>query len=236
MSLTGPQQVTCKCGVALTITVADTVNAERDPQLRDAVLARSLHTYRCPACNANVYVEATFFYLDLERREFYGVFPEALRGEERACGERVVASFQRALGDGAGATTKALFPAHEFHVRTCFGNEELREKLVIHEAGLLDLPIEVLKSRVLGETILGDKRLPRLAIQTLRLDHIEPDGSLAFAFEQAGVPPRPLEVGMVVSRAQYDEIAAVSWQELLAKYPFASGPHVSLLRLLAHAT
>jgi hypothetical protein len=74
----------------------------------------------------------------------------------------------------------------------------------------------------------------RVALPGLRrLDHVEDTGDLAFYFEQATAPARVLDIGMVVPRKHYEELAAIPWQDLIARYPgIASGPHVSLLRLM----
>jgi len=231
MSQTATREIECNCGVKLSVFCADSINAERHPHMRQAVLDRQLHVFRCTSCNVGIVVENRFWYIDLERGQFYGVFPTAERAHERACAQAVHDAFELALGSKAGATARALFPTDKMHVRVCFGNEELREKMIIQEAGLLDLAVEVLKAKLLVETHRFGADVAKLGVHTLRLDHVEDNGDLAFHFEQSGTPTRVLEVGVVISRAQYDEIAAVPWQELLAKYPFASGPHVSLLRV-----
>jgi hypothetical protein len=212
---------------------ADSINAERHPHMRQAVLDRRLHVFRCTACDVGIVVEKHFWYIDLSRRQFYGVFPTAERANERACARAVFDAYELALGSKAGAAARLLFARDDVHVRACFGNEELREKMVVQEAGLLDLALEVLKATILVESQrFGPVDLARLGVQTLRLDHVEENGDLAFHFEQATASPKPLEIGMVVPRAHYEALAAVPWQELHAKHPgIAAGPHVSLLRL-----
>jgi len=122
----------------------------------------------------------------------------------------------------------ALFDTGRFQVRLCFGLEELREKVVAGEAGLDDLALEVLKAQLMAEHI----EWADLGVRTLRLDHVEPDGRLAFLLERATEPPTVLDVGLLVERARHDRLAATPWQALRAGYPgIASGPHVSVLRL-----
>jgi hypothetical protein len=75
------------------------------------------------------------------------------------------------------------------------------------------------------------EELQKLGVITLRFDGVRDDGQLVFVAERATDPPTLLEVGLVIDRARYDALAALSWQELLAKFPgIAAGPHVSLLR------
>ena len=245
MSQTATREIECSCGARVAVFVADSINAERHPHMRQAVLDRRLHVFTCSACDGGIVVENRFWYLDLGRGQFYGVWPNRDRAGERALGEAVVNEFELALGEQAGATARALFNAEAFEdhpeperkrhlVRLCFGNEELREKIIAREAGLSDLALEALKARVLAEIReLGQVDLVRLGVRTMRLDHVEDSGDLAFYFEQATSPARVLEIGMVVPRAHYEAFAAIPWQDLLATYKgIASGPHVSLLRLL----
>jgi CpXC protein len=232
MSQTATREIECSCGVKVAVFCADSINAERHPHMRQAVLDRQLHVFRCAACDTSILVENQLWYIDFARGQFYGVFPTASRADERACSQAVFDAFELALGGKAGAAARALLQSDKMHVRTCFGNEELREKMIIQEAGLRDLAVEVLKAKVLVESVRFGLELPRLEVQTLRLDHVEDTGDLAFYFEQGTTPPRVLEIGVVIPRRHYEEIAAVPWQELLAKYPFASGPHVSMLRVL----
>jgi hypothetical protein len=234
VSQTATREIECSCGARVQVFVADSINAERHPHMRQAVLDRNLHVFKCSACDIGIVVENRFWYLDLDRGQFYGVWPNRDRAGDRACGETVVNAFELALGERAGATARTLFDATTFHVRLCFGNEELREKIIACEAGLSDLALEALKVRILAETReLGEVDLVKLGVQTMRLDHVEDNGDLAFYFEQATAPTRVLEIGMVVPRKSYDDFAAIPWQDLLATYQgIASGPHVSLLRLL----
>ena len=233
MSQTANQEIACGCGAKLQVLVADSINADRHPHMRQAVLDRVLHVFRCPACERRTVVENRFWYLDLTRGQFYGVWPSHHRTDERACGQVVVDAYDLALGERAGATARALFARDGMHVRVCFGNEELREKIVVHDAGLRDLPLEVLKGRALAELRdHGEVDLAGLGVHTMRLDHVADNGDLAFLFEQATAPTRCLDIGVVVPRASYEELAAVPWDELIARHPgVASGPHVSLLRL-----
>lgn len=220
------------CGAPIEARVADSVNAGRHAHMREAILQRSFHAFACDVCQAMNTVEKEFLYVDLDRRELYGVFPVAARARERACAEQVADAFEAALGSGASSPVAAW--GRQFQCRVCFGLEELREKIVAHAAGLSDLALEALKATILRER----PDLAEALVQTLRLDAVMPaDGSLVLLLEHAGDPPR-IDQGRVISvdRAVYDAIAQRSWQDILADLPgLASGPHVSLLRLVSWA-
>jgi hypothetical protein len=226
MSQTATHQVRCICGATVSVRCADSINAERHPHMREAILARTLHVFRCEACQAPLAVDKSFVYVDLERRQLISVHPPSERARAREHGEELAGVFERALGERAGATARATFGGDAFHVRVCYGNEELREKLVAHDAGLRDLPLEALKAELLA----GTEALREASVIALYLDRAD-DRELVFLAERAGEAPRLLERAVTAERARYDALAAVPWEELLARFPgIASGPHVSMLR------
>lgn len=228
MSITASHKIYCDCGAQISVFVCNSLNPERHPHFRDALMERTLHVFECGACGKRVAVENRMTYVDLGRKQFCAVAPEAERHLERQLGEELAAAWRIALGDDAPASVRALFDADSFHVRLCFGLEELREKLVAREAGLRDLPLEAFK----GELMAANPEWSDAGVRTLRLDHVEEDGRLAFFFERATQPPTVLDGGLLCDRARYDELAAMPWRSLLDERPWlASGPHVSLLRL-----
>lgn len=228
MSITQTVVLDCDCGARVETQCCLSINAERHPHLRDALLDRTLHQFQCGACGATLQVEKRLAYIDLPRREFYSIAPERDRSDERALVQDAVAAWNLAFGNQAPVSVGALFDTERFCVRLCFGLEELREKVVAREAGLDDLSLEILKAELMARnTEWGE-----LAVRTLRLDHVEADGRLAFLLERATEPPAVLEVGLLAERARYDELAATPWRQLLDGHPgIAWGPHVSLLRL-----
>ncbi len=227
MSITAVREVVCRCGAPVRVFVATSVNAERHPHMREAILRRTFHIFECGACHQPVGIDKEFLYIDLARREFYGVFPLAAAADPEPCARKIAEAFDTALGTGAGEAVRSL--AEGMRVRVCFGLEELREKIVARAAGLADLALEVLKADVLA----ANPDLAQLGIQTLRLEAVGEDGNLGLLLEQAGDPPRLLQDrAFTVERAAYDAFDAMPWEDLLARLPgIASGPHVSLLRL-----
>lgn len=227
MSQTASHEVRCACGATVSVFCADSINAERHPHMRDAILARTLHVFACGACGGSIFVDKALLYVDLARRQLYAVHPARERADERAHGEALIETWSKTVGDHSGGAARALFDGAAFHVRLCYGLEELREKLVAHDAGLRDLVLEAMKIEALAS-------LPALAehqVVALRLDHIADSGELVMLCERATEPPTLLDKGLMLSRPRYDAIAAEPWQDLLARYPgLAAGPHVSMVR------
>lgn len=227
MSQTATHEVRCRCGANVSVFCADSINAERHPHMRDAILSRTLHVFQCAACLGSITVDKPVLYMDLGRRQLYAVHPARERASEREHGEALVRTWSSTVGDTAGGAARQVFGGDQFHVRLCYGLEELREKLVAHEAGLRDLVIEALKAEVMAAT----SELRTLSVIALRLEGVDAAGRLVLLAERATDPPSLLEVGLVVDRARYDELAALSWHDLLARFPgIAAGPHVSMLR------
>jgi hypothetical protein len=227
VSITAVREVACRCGAPVRVFVATSVNAERHPHMREAILRRTFHVFECGACHQPVGIDKEFLYIDLSRGEFYGVFPLAAAADPAPCARQIAAAFDTALGANVGAPARQL--AEGMRVRVCFGLEELREKIVAREAGLADLALEHLKADVLA----ANPELAQLGIQTLRLQAVGEDRRLGMLMEQAGDPPRLLlDRAFTVERDVYDSFAAMPTADLLARLPgIASGPHVSLLRL-----
>jgi hypothetical protein len=219
VSVTSERVVRCACGAEVLVLLAESLNAERHPQLRAAVLARTLHTERCGGCGERVVVLSRLVYVDLGRRQLIGVYLDEDRARERICGEELLAAYERCVVTGP-AFLRAV--ADDFLVRVVFSYEELREKLVADEAELSDLALEATKL-----DLLGDERLRSLAAVTLRLDEVRADGLHLHAESLDG---RPLPAHLVVPRASVDEKPARD--ALRTAYPgIAAGPHVSVLRL-----
>lgn len=232
MSKTASHDVTCRCGATVSVFCADSINAERHPHMRDAIVARTLHVFECAACKARLAVDKPVFYVDLPRQEMYAMHPAGERDDERAHGDELIDTWAITVGDRAGAAARTLFDGGNFHVRLCYGLEELREKIVARQAGLRDLVLEAVKAEVLREA----PELARLGVIALRLDRVEA-GRLVLLAERATDPPSLLDVGLTIDRDRYDALAARPWEELLARFPgIAAGPHVSLLRWTLRST
>jgi hypothetical protein len=226
VSILDDEAVTCECGTQIVLRLADSVNAVRHPHLRQQVLDRALHGFACSECGHAFTVEKELLYIDFERAQFIGVFPQSERERERECGEQLLQAFQRAMRDEAPQMIRER--ADSFLVRICFGYEELREKLIIDDARLSDLIVEALKLQLIG----ADGWFLDHGVRTLRLESVDERGALAFVPEWPDAPPDDWERRPIAAeRALYDALLP-HLDELAARRELALGPHVSLLRLI----
>ena len=225
--LTSSESLQCACGRTNVVTAARTANATRFPELRDQVIARQLNHFVCESCGRLLIADVDLFYFDFHRKEFIGVFPFGRRAHPDECEPIIAATFERTMETDAPPFLKTY--AEGFFTRTCFGLEELREKLVIHEAGLDDFLVEVLKA----ELLLSHPGLLERGVVTVRLDSFLDDGSLVLVPEAhdgslAGDPP----VNLGARRDAYDALIPLR-ERLAAERPeFYSGSHVSFRRLV----
>jgi len=226
MSITRDAKVRCSCGIPVDVTVADSLNAGRHPHLRQAVLDRTLHAFSCPVCGRTLVIEKHMLYFDFERAQFFCVYPRHELALEAECSRETKQAYERWLR--TDAPPFIIDYGKRFLVRTCFGYEELREKLVIDDAQLSDIVIEALKIDILT----ADPWFRETDVVTLRLDRVLESGELGFVPEWPTTPAPELRNKVVtVARAVYDEIDA-RFDDILATYPgLAKGAHVSLLRL-----
>jgi hypothetical protein len=157
-----------RCSAAVTMRVALGVHVERAPHVRDDVLARRLHSTAC-ACGATVRADAHFEFADFDRRQLFLVGRRAELASWPALELKVRATVKRlVLGS---PLTSAL--VNGLTARLVFGVAELREKLVLADAGLDDALVECMKvrafaadptlaspgSRLLVDEVTADDRL-----------------------------------------------------------------------------
>jgi endogenous inhibitor of DNA gyrase (YacG/DUF329 family) len=150
MSLFRPEIVPCpNCGAPNKTDSFYSINADRRPDLRDAVLDRTLQKATCPNCQAEFRVDPDFNYLDSMRGQWIAVHP--LRNQQFWADilPPDQAAFDRSYGPEASEGAQAI--GDELTVRITFGWAAFREKLVAAQAGLDDRELELLKIAILRE-------------------------------------------------------------------------------------
>src|SRR5688572_29811700 len=127
MAIRKLHSVQCRCGEQLRISLAESVNVDRAPDIRAEILAGTFHKIRCPACGNSFTAETTFQYIDTRRGDYFLVRPRGHRHQWRET--------ETIAEQAAGCWPKSLL-GEEPRVRVMFGMDELRETLVAENAGL----------------------------------------------------------------------------------------------------
>jgi hypothetical protein len=204
----------------LDVEVLESINADRRPDLRDAILDGTLQVVSCGRCDARFRVAPALNYMDSERGQWISAQPLSQIGAWPENEAAAVAVFATAYGEDAPPPAREIGAG--LVVRLTFGWAAFREKLVAREAGLDDRILEELKMSITQ----GGGPLRRYV--ELRLDAVE-GTDLVMVWLDARTET-PLET-LVVPRKLYDTIAAdpAAWATVTAN--LGNGPFLDMQRL-----
>ena len=208
MSLFHTVSLACPgCATPVRFELVASVNADRRPDLRDAILDGSFQREACPSCATRFRAEPQFSYIELGRRLYIVVWPLAQRSDWPAAVAHSEAAFALAYGECAGPEARAL--AEGVALRTAFGWPALREKLLAARAGIDDATLELAKLAVLRR--VGRAPLPgRLELRLIgqRTEMLQ----LAWVDAQSGRSEQAIEVdAALIAQIEAD---APAWQVL----------------------
>jgi hypothetical protein len=227
MSIFNSVTVTCpSCGVSVKFNAVLSLNADRRPDLRAAVLNGSFQRQPCPECNTEFRLDPEMTYVDVKRGQWIAAFPYAKLGQWKELEEQARVTFNRAYGENASAAAREIGAGMK--ARLTFGWAALREKLVAVENGFDDVILELAKTAI----VRGLDNPPLGAGTELRLGGVDGD-ELAVAWLN-GANEGVKEI-LRVPRSLYDEIVAdqTGWSALHAS--LSAGPFVDVNRLLLAA-
>lgn len=196
------------CGTPVDYQLVHSVNADRRPDLRDAILDGSFQLQECPSCGTPFRCEPEFTYLDQKRGQYIGVWPASRRHEWQACAAKTRQVFDDSLGVNAPREARVL--GEKLSVRTVFGWPALVEKLIARDAGIDDRTLEAAKLAVMRTQ--GETPLPgQLELRLIAAEGGDPVLAwLGGGSEGAALP------ALKVPRKLIDEIEAdpARWQAL----------------------
>ena len=76
MSIKREEEIPCpKCGSAQTVTIWESIDADLDPEARDALFEARVNRYDCPACDFDALVPVPLLYHDRKRQFVVQFFP-----------------------------------------------------------------------------------------------------------------------------------------------------------------
>jgi hypothetical protein len=172
-----------RCGAELAARLATGVHVARLPAIRDDILARRFHRAACAACGATTEIRRPFVYTDFGRRHWILAATADDLARWPAWEARLRRDVSHAFDHGSPL---AHGLADQLQARVVFGHDELREKLVVWDAGLDDALVECLKLRALASD-------PSLAAPASRLlvDRAAPDDTLELTWFAHAADPIP---------------------------------------------
>ncbi|WP_343079647.1 CpXC domain-containing protein [Ostreiculturibacter nitratireducens] len=223
MSLFTTMNVTCpSCGQTMTMEAVGSVNADRRPDLREAILENVFQQVPCVNCGANFRLEPEFSYLDVGNGQWIAAMPARRMVDFREIEPETQESFDSAYGKSAPLEAQAV--GEGLTPRLTFGWQGLREKILLGEEKLDDGIVELCKLEVMrniDEAPVGEDVELRL--------YIADESLLTFLFLDIN-SEETLEEAQA-PRALYDEIAAKRDQYGPLLDRLTSGPFVDMRRL-----
>jgi len=170
MSLFKAMAITCaNCDTSNDIQAVESVNADRRPDLRGAILDGSFQVFSCTSCGEDIRLEPQFNYLNVEKSIWLAAYPGGQMPDYLEVEDMVNDVFDTSYGARAQEAARAI--GDDLDVRLTFGWPAIREKLVLRDAGISDVEVECLKIDLL-------RRLPEAPLAPgieLRVTEIEDD-------------------------------------------------------------
>lgn len=193
-----------KCGTKVEVQRTASVNADRRPDLRAAVLKGTFQSVKCAKCGTEMRLPPHLTYLDLGHGQWIAAEPVTLLEQWPEAEAEAQKAYDMAFGEEATPDAREI--GEELKPRLVFGWPALREKLLAEELGLDDVTLELLKMAV-----MRDVDEPPLADQTeLRLFGGDA-ATLKFAWINTATEQHLVELD--VPREIYDDVAGdtVAW-------------------------
>lgn len=216
-----------QCGATLEMGIVASINADRRPDLRQAVLDDRYQRGTCEACGTAFRLDPDLTYLDAGRGQWLLVRPAEHLDEWPLTEALARQAFDRGYGEQAPPEAREMGAG--MRPRLVFGWAAFREKLLCAEHGLDDVALELTKLAVMRSV----DDMPLADDIELRLAAVTPE-ALTLAWTMSG---GDLTVETIaVPREVYDEIAAdtgPAWAE--ARDALAGGPFVDVNRILIPA-
>ena len=211
------------CKAAVEFDEVHSVNADRRPDLRLAILDDTFQQQVCPSCGRQFRLDPAFNLMDTRYGQWIDAAPLSELKNWKAREEHSRSLFNRAYGAEASEVAQEIGAG--LTPRLTFGWPALREKLLAAEHQLDDAALELCKA-----VVMRNADSPVSARSELRLvDVTEDELILAWMLSADESPGPTLRLG----RALYEEVAADAdgdWDEL--KEDLANALFVDLNRLM----
>lgn len=223
MSLFAQVNLVCpNCGAAISMQAARSVNADRRPDLREAILESQFQSTTCGACSEELRLQPEFNYVDTDAGLWIACFPFSAMPGFADAGEEVSRLFATTYGSAAPKAAQEI--GKGLRRRMTFGWPALREKIFVRQEGFDDTVIEMLKLDML-------RRLPNAPLAQgteLRVTDAT-ESKLRFAWIASDTEAVKQEIE--VDRALYQNIAdhPDAWKPI--RDQLVDGPFVDIQKL-----
>jgi hypothetical protein len=198
------------------------LNADRRPDLRDAIIDDTFQITKCPSCGEDFRLAPVFTYLDVGNGQWIAALPADRLIDWQSAEDEAKESFNASYGPSVPASAREI--AELLQVRLCFGWPAVREKIIVKAASLDDAIVEMMKLDLM-------RRLPNAPFGNgIELRIISADGP---AFEMVWIDRESEEVQQRFSaqRALYDDIAAKAEAWATIRGRLTGGPFVDMQKL-----
>lgn len=162
MSTAKLEQIRCPCGEVFEAELYNSINAEDDPELKEALICGEINVVCCPHCNEIFYAEHFLLYHDPSSELIAFVYPSSFKSDERFWKQRMHDDFKKAE-DAMPASSKInyepmiLFGLDEL-VNLIKEEDEINDEISILEYSARDMGLEVVK---LKPALAREVKLPR---------------------------------------------------------------------------
>lgn len=182
MSLFETNDVECpSCGASVSFDLVYSVNADRKPELREAILDETFQSQDCPACGRGFRIEPELTYLHVRKGIWIGCWQTQRLAEWEVWAAQAQASFDKSFGANASPAAKTL--GAELTARVTFGWSALREKIIVLENDISDVTLEVVKAHILRQ----EGEAPRLDADLRLIDLTDDDLVFAWVEREMGL-------------------------------------------------
>lgn len=224
MSIMNDVTVTCpSCEEQITITIAESVNADRRPDLRQEIVEGAFQVMTCSACGEEFLMEPELNYLDIGRGQWVSVQPVDRLADWTDVESEATDVFDLAYGNQAPPAAKDI--GDSLSPRLVFGWAALREKLLVGDLELVDSTVELTKLAL----IHGLPGAPIQAGVEMRLIDVQDDGDQVYQW--ANMFTGDVIETLVAPRSLYDSVveAPDAWADM--RSALENGPFVDIQKL-----
>ena len=174
MSITATALAPCsKCGEKAEITIYKSINTAENPELREKISNGSLFIWKCPHCGQANLAKYESLYHDPDGKIMIWLMPSGDLPETQM---QAISNHAKAMGD--------------YRLRRVEDVGELMEKVLIFDAGLDDMAVEmckyVTKMEMSAKKSAGQENLADTPFHFHRIEDIDGMKCLVFIYPSAG--------------------------------------------------